>query len=119
MGVKEEVRIAAARGVVTAEVATVAARAVGAMVEARVARVVAARAVGAMVEARVAAAMAAGMLAGVTVEAATAVGREAARVAVHWAVAAVLGAPQEVHWEGRRAAAVRAAVVTGVATPGR
>ena len=118
---KEEVRIAAARGVVTAEVATVAAMAVEAraVVKSVVARVVAARAVGAMVEARVAAAMAAGMLAGVTVEAATAVGREAARVAVHWAVAAVLGGPQEVHWEGRRAAAVRAAVVTGVATPGR
>ena len=110
MGAKEEVRIAAARGVVTAEVATVAAMAVEAraVVKSVVARVVAARAVGAMVEARVA-----------RVEAATAVGREAARVAVHWAVAAVLGGSQEVHWEGRRAAAVRAAVVTGVATPGR
>ena len=52
-----------------------------------------------------------------------AVAREAAvRVVDHMAVAAVLGGCQEAYWEGRRAAAGRAAEVTGevngVATPG-
>ena len=98
----------------TAAVATVAATtAAAAMAAAATAAVVTEEAV--RVVARVAARVAArGAVARVEAEM-----EAAARAVVHLAVAVVLGGCQEAHWEGRRAAAERAAEVMGVATPGR